>query len=255
MQKEPDDRIQKLIELLKQSHKCVVLTGAGVSTESGIPDFRGPNGTWKKYDPEISTASSFVLKPHQFWFFAIQFAGPLLRAEPNPIHKSLAELEKMGYVSCIITQNIDGLHQKAGSRNVIELHGTAWRSICVNCGQKYSFEYVMTQMVPMCSLVPRCMWCGHILKPDATLFFEEIPQQLYQQCLSELDECDLLIVVGSTLLVEPSGSFPEMVKKQGKKVAIINLEKTWFDQNSDLVINGNASEILTRVLQEIKNGT
>lgn len=252
MHQDLDGKIQKLVELVKQSSKCMVLTGAGVSTESGIPDFRGPNGTWKKYDPELSTASSFVLKPHQFWFLAMQFAGPLMRAEPNPTHQALAELEKLGHITCIITQNIDGLHQKAGSQNVIELHGTAWRAVCVNCGKKFPWQYVMDQMVPMCSLVPRCMWCGHILKPDATLFFEEIPQQLYQQCLDQLEHCDLLLVVGSTLLVEPSGSFPEMIKKQGKKVAIINLEETWFDENSDIVIHGKASEILTKIIQEIK---
>jgi len=249
---ELDGKVKELVELLRQSGKCVVLTGAGVSVESGIPDFRGPEGTWKTYDPAISTASSFVLKPHQFWFFAMQFVGPLMRAEPNPAHQALAELEKMGHVTCVITQNIDGLHQKAGSKNVIELHGTAWRSVCVNCGKKYSFQYVMDQMVPMCSLVPRCMECGYILKPDATLFFEEIPQQLYQQCLDELNHCDLLIVVGSTLLVEPSGSFPEMVKKLGGKIVIINLEKTWFDENSDIVINGKATEVLTQILQEMK---
>lgn len=246
------DKIQKVVELLKQSRRCVVLTGAGVSVESGIPDFRGPEGIWKTYDPNISTASSFVLKPHQFWFFAMQFAGPLLRAEPNPAHQALAELEKMGHIKCVITQNIDGLHQKAGSKKVIELHGTAWRSVCVNCGKKYSFQYVMNQMVPMCSLVPKCMECGYILKPDATLFFEEIPQKLYQQCLNELKNCDLLIVVGSTLLVEPSGSFPEMVKKFGGKIVLVNLGKTWFDENADIIVNGKASEVLTQILHEIR---
>ncbi|MHA1362602.1 MAG: SIR2 family NAD-dependent protein deacylase [Candidatus Freyarchaeota archaeon] len=252
MHRDTNSKIHEVVKLLKQSSKCVVLTGAGVSVESGIPDFRGPEGTWKKFDSEIATASSFVLKPHQFWLFAMQFAGPLLRAEPNPAHKALAELEKMGHVTCIITQNIDGLHQKAGSKNVIELHGTAWRAVCVNCGRKYPFNYIMDQMVPMCALVPRCMWCGHILKPDATLFFEEIPQELYQRCLDKLEHCDLLLAIGSTLLVEPSGSFPEMVKNRGGKVVIINLEKTWFDDEADVVINGKASEILKQILREVK---
>ena len=129
MHQELEGKIQQLVELLRKSSKCVALTGAGVSTESGIPDFRGPDGTWKKYDPELSTASSFVLKPHQFWFLAMQFAGPLMRAEPNLAHQAMAELEKLGHITCVITQNIDGLHQKGGSQNVIELHGTAWRQI------------------------------------------------------------------------------------------------------------------------------
>ncbi|MHA1361516.1 MAG: SIR2 family NAD-dependent protein deacylase [Candidatus Freyarchaeota archaeon] len=249
------EEILGVARLIKESKKVVVLTGAGISVESGIPDFRGPDGLWKKFDPnKVGTITSFLSNPEDWWKMALELAPVLFNAEPNPGHIALAELEKMGKVQAIITQNIDGLHQKAGSKNVIEVHGNVRSATCLQCKKKYGIDYVISE-VEKGNYVPRCAECNGIVKIDVVMFGEMLPEEAISEAYRLAQECDLLIVVGSSLVVYPVAALPGMVINRGVKTVIINMEDTGYTKYAEYHIYGKAGEILPQIVEALKQLT
>jgi len=244
--------VKHVADMILESKKAVALTGAGISTESGIPDFRGPQGLWRQVDPKTSTIQFFRQFPDLFWQFIIDKLESLMRAEPNRAHYALAELERMGKLSSIITQNVDGLHFKAGSKNVIELHGNMREAVCLGCGRTISMEEAMG-MAKRNHLPPRCE-CGGVLKPSVVLFNEPLPEEAYKRALSESRTCDLMLVVGTSLRVYPAAYLPAIAKQRGARLAIINMEPTPFDDVADVVIQARAGEALPAIVDIVKEG-
>jgi NAD-dependent deacetylase len=237
--------IEKAIKLIKESRKTFVLTGAGVSTESGIPDFRSPQtGLWEKVDP-MEALSTTVLynNPRKFYKEGFKMLLGMTGAEPNKAHLALAEMERKGYIKGIITQNIDNLHQKAGSKYVLEVHGNTREGSCLNCKNKVKLD-VINNKVNKGEIPPRCDACGGILRPDVVFFGDMLPED-FSIAQEEVGTSDLLIVVGSSLVVSPVNYLPQLVKK----LIIINIGSTPFDRRADLCIQGKAGEVLDEILK------
>jgi NAD-dependent deacetylase len=236
-----------LAGLLRSAGTCVVLTGAGVSTESGIPDFRSPTGIWARYDPsEYATIEAFERDPENVWsFYALRYRA-LTEAEPNEAHLALAELERRGVVSAVITQNIDLLHERAGSRDVIEMHGSIRECVCLACGARYGLETVLRMLDG--SAVPRCE-CGQVLKPGVVMFGELLEPEAIDRAFQLARETKLLLVVGSTLEVQPVAGLPWETATAGGDVAIVNLGPTAFDRRATLKVDGKAGEILAGIVE------
>jgi len=213
------DLFDKAASLLKQAKNGVVFTGAGVSTESGIPDFRGKDGLWSRYDPiEYGTLGSFLTDPEKVWRMLATLLQ-VVNAQPNEGHRGLAALEQMGLLNGIITQNIDGLHQKGGSRNVVEFHGSLDTFSCLSCGEKYGLASVKENSLP-----PHCALCHAILKPDIVFFDERIPERVLAQAEQLLASADLLLVAGTSCQVQPAARIPFIIFNKGGKVIEINKE-------------------------------
>jgi NAD-dependent deacetylase len=242
--------VERIAEMILESKKVVALTGAGISTESGIPDFRGPQGLWKQVDPRTSTIQFFRQFPDVFWQFMVDRLGSIVRAEPNRAHYALAELERMGKLSSVITQNVDGLHLKAGSRNVIELHGNVREAVCLSCGKVVPMEEAMGK-VKRGYLPPRCE-CGGVLKPNVVLFNEPLPEEAYRRALLESGTCDLMLVVGTSLQVYPAAYLPVVAKQRGARLVIINMEPTPLDDVADVAIHAKAGEALPAIVNALK---
>ncbi|MGE5253007.1 MAG: SIR2 family NAD-dependent protein deacylase [Planctomycetaceae bacterium] len=251
-----DDSIQKVTELIRRAKKVIVFTGAGVSTESGIPDFRSPGGVWQKYNPEDFYYQKFISSEEsreKYWQMSREFYDPLKNAQPNAAHRAVAELEKMGKLDCVITQNIDNLHQRAGTspQKVIELHGTAVSVSCLACRKKYPREEIQSWLLRGVK-VPRCDACGGILKPDTVSFGQSMPVQETEEAFHRARSCDLFIVIGSSLVVQPAASVPLEAKEGGAKLVIINREPTYHDSLADVVIHGSAGEVMSKVLKYLE---
>ncbi len=234
-------------ELTRENQPCAVLTGAGVSTESGIPDFRSPSGIWSKYDPlEYATIDAFLADPVKVWeFYALRF-GVLKDARPNAAHDALAELERTGHVEAVVTQNIDRLHQLAGSQNVVEVHGSIATSSCLACGLRASFDEVLGMLED--ASAPACAQCGSILKPDVVMFGELLPVAAIERATELARAARLLLVVGSSLAVFPVGDLPRETRDAGGLLAIVNREPTPFDEEAALAIHAPAGETLAAAL-------
>jgi len=245
-----NDRLKQVASLINSSTYTISLTGAGISTESGVPDFRGPSGLWKRVNPEYATYTFFREHPDIFWEFFMDLYREFKDARPNPAHYVLAELEKRDLLKCIITQNIDGFHQMAGSKKVIELHGDLRKVSCTICKEKYSYEEV-EKIIDLKGYPPVCMKCGGILKPEVVLFGEALPYDAINRAYDEAAKADLILVLGTSLFVYPAAYIPEIVKAHEGKVVIINLEKTEKDYIGDIVIHGKLGEILPRILSYI----
>jgi NAD-dependent protein deacetylase/lipoamidase len=231
---------ERLAALILESQPCVVLTGAGVSTESGIPDFRSRNGLWAQYDPmEYATIDAFRRDPAKVWDFYSKRLDVLRAAEPNAAHRALAELERRGLVEAVITQNIDRLHQQAGSRDVVEVHGSIRSSSCLACGHRESFERVV-ELLP----VPACERCGEVLKPDVVMFGELMPEEELERAFELTRGAALLLVVGSSLEVYPVAGIPEEALASGGRLAIVNQGSTSYDSRAALLIDAPAGETL-----------
>ena len=239
----------QLAALITERQPCVALTGAGVSTESGIPDFRSPTGIWATVDPlEYASLEAFRRDPVKVWsFYAPRFAM-LTEAEPNAAHRALADLERRGLVQAVVTQNIDRLHERAGSRDVIEVHGSIRSSSCLACGASYPLAAVEEQLesrdAPVCS-------CGSILKPDVVFFGELLPEAVMDRAYALAAEAGLLLVVGSALEVWPVAELPLVTRRAGGTVAIVNLGPTARDEDAELRIDGSAGETLESVVAAI----
>jgi NAD-dependent deacetylase len=251
-----EERIQKVVDLIRQSQKVIVFTGAGVSTESGIPDFRSPGGVWDKYNPEDFYFQKFLASEEsreKYWQMSREFNEPLQKAQPNAAHKAVVELERMGKLDCVITQNVDDLHQRAGSsrEKVIELHGTAVSVSCLKCRKKYSREEIQSWLERGVR-VPRCEACKGILKPDTVSFGESMPVKETEESFRRARNCDLCIVIGSSLVVQPAASVPVEAKESGAKLVIINRDPTYHDSYADVVIHGSAGEVMSKILAHLK---
>jgi NAD-dependent deacetylase len=239
------------VELIKQSHKTVTLTGAGISTNSGIPDFRSPGtGLWQHVEPmEVASLSAFRHDPERFYEWFHPLAVIMFSAQPNPAHVALAKLQAAGYISEIITQNIDGLHTKAGAEHVLEVHGTLRTLSCTNCYHQVPFTAILDDYLQR-YCVPRCPECGSILKPDIILYEEQLPVKTWIKAEEACKHCELLIVIGTSLEVMPSAKLPILAVEHGSRLVIINNSPTFMDVRADLVIHADISEILSQVVEE-----
>jgi NAD-dependent deacetylase len=241
--------VDALVELVRSSRPCVVLTGAGVSTESGIPDFRSPTGIWARYDPqEYATIDAFEADPEKVWsFYSLRYRA-LTEARPNDAHRALAALERAGVVSAVITQNIDLLHERAGSGEVIEVHGSIRECVCLACGARYGLEEVLSMLDE--PSVPRCT-CGAVLKPGVVMFGELLDAEAIDRAFQLARETRLLLVVGSTLEVQPVAGLPWETVTAGGEVAIVNMGATAFDGRAVLKVDGKAGDVLRRVAEAL----
>jgi len=236
-----------LAELIRTTQPCVVLTGAGVSTESGIPDFRSPSGIWARYDPmEYATIDAFRRDPEKVWDFYGRRLGVFVDAEPNPAHVALAELEESGWVQAVVTQNIDLLHTRAGSRAVVEVHGSIRTSSCRRCGEVVAFANVVERLP-----VPRCS-CGAVLKPDVVMFGELLPAEAIERATALAREAALMVVVGSSLEVYPVAGLPADALDGGGKLAIVNRDPTPYDAEAEVVVRAAAGATLAAVAEALR---
>ncbi len=238
------DSLQTLQQYIDQSSRIVFFGGAGVSTESGIKDFRGVDGLYHlkyKYNPETILSRSFFLSHTEefFEFYQDKIVQPTLAAQPNAAHRALARLEELGKLTAVVTQNIDGLHQLAGSRNVLELHGTIHRNFCMKCHRSYPLE-----AVSQADGVPRCT-CGGIIKPDVVLYEEPLNDEVISKTVQAISEADLLIVGGTSLTVYPAASFLDFYR--GHRLVVINLDTTSYDSRAALTINGKIGQVLSQI--------
>lgn len=242
--------IEKVAKLLANSKHVVVFTGAGISAESGIPTFRGQNGLWKKFDPEeVASIQGFMRNPKAFWNFAKELILKT-KAEPNAGHYAIAELEKMGIVKAVITQNIDMLHQKAGSQRVLELHGSLEFVDCLDCGKTYRWEDLI-EKIERGNVA--CDECGSLyLKPRIVFFGESLPKNILSEAIEEAKKSDVFIVVGSSLQVYPAASIPFIAKESGAKLVIINMDPTDKDWLFDVIIHEKAGAILPKIVDRVK---
>ncbi len=242
--------IRRAADILVNARHAIAFTGAGISTESGIPDFRGPQGLWRRYSPEIATIDYFLQHPRDFWLFYRMRMSTLFVAKPNRAHYAVAELERLGIIKAVITQNVDGLHQAAGSRNVIELHGTMRRAVCMACGRVYPMDVVIRK-IDSGQVPPLCDECGGILKPDTVLFGEPVKDFDKARELALIS--DAVLVIGSSLSVYPAAYIPMFVKEVGGKVIIINMEPTELDYIADVIIRCRAGDAMTLLLKEVRD--
>lgn len=250
-----EEKINKVAEMIAASKKLVIFTGAGISTESGIPDFRGPDGLWTKVDPNDFTIDRFLNSAEtrtKVWYLFIE-GGALLDAAPNRAHLAIAELEKMNKLSSIITQNIDNLHQKAGSnpKKVHELHGNMLWLVCLDCGARYPVAE-MRKKHPSPDHFPVCEKCQGLMKPDVVFFGEMLPQDTLMSAQIESTKCDLFMVIGSSLVVYPAAYMPVYAKQSGAKIVIINMGDTGQDNIADIFINAPAGDTMERIVAKLK---
>jgi NAD-dependent deacetylase len=240
-----------LAELIRGRQPCVVLTGAGVSTESGIPDFRSPTGLWAKVDPlEYGSIEAFRRDPRKVWSFYKPRMAMLTEAEPNPAHLALAELERLGFVHALVTQNIDRLHERAGSAEVVEVHGSIRTSSCPSCRERYALERVLELLAE--ADAPACPACGEILKPDVVFFGELLPPTEIERAFELARRARLLLVVGSALEVHPVAGLPRETLDAGGELAIVNRGATPFDVHAALRLDGSAGEVLPAVVARLR---
>jgi NAD-dependent deacetylase len=242
--------VSRLADLISDHQPCVALTGAGVSTESGIPDFRSPTGLWAEFDPlEYASIGAFRRDPEKVWRFYAPRFGMLTGAQPNDAHRALARLERAGLLRAVVTQNIDLLHARAGSEDVVEVHGSIRTSTCPRCRSTYELEQVLdllrTQPAPSCSA------CGAIVKPDVVFFGELLPEAAVERAFSLAREARLLLVVGSALEVHPIASLPLETIDAGGRLAIVNLGPTALDGRASLRVEAPAGETLRAVADEL----
>ncbi|MFX0181403.1 MAG: NAD-dependent protein deacylase [Candidatus Hodarchaeota archaeon] len=248
-----DRLLSQAADIIKSSKEIVVFTGAGSSTQSGIADFRSEGGLWSRYDPSIYANYYYFLQdPSKFWEMHNELVDILSEAQPNLIHYSVVELEKLGKVKAIITQNIDGLHQRAGSIAfkdipIFELHGSYLTLECIACKKELQFKEVNTKNVkfPICE-------CGGYIKPKVVLFGESLPYDVLESAIQACKTCDSFIMVGSSLLVSPANLLPQIAKQSGAKVIFINRDNTIMDDLADVFLKGNGGEILTDLIRLLR---
>jgi NAD-dependent deacetylase len=242
--------IDRLATLVQERQPCVVLTGAGISTESGIPDFRSATGIWARYDPmEYATIEAFLSDPAKVWDFYGKRLDVLGEAEPNDGHRALAELEDRGWVGAVVTQNIDRLHERAGSRALIEVHGSIRTSSCLDCGTVVPFDEVR-RLLP----VPECPSCGRVLKPDVVMFGELLPEAAIARASQLAAGAGLMLVVGSSLEAYPIAGLPLETLAAGGSLAIVNRGETQFDRRASVTIDAGAGETLRALAEALPAG-
>ena len=244
-----DSEIARAAEIISTSKHTTVFTGAGISVESGIPPFRGENGLWSKYNPKFLEIDFFYSHPLESWkvikeifydFFGI--------AKPNDAHQIIADLERNNIVKVVITQNIDNLHQEAGSKIVYEFHGNSQQLICTNCKTLYNAKEINLENIP-----PLCQKCNNLLKPDFVFFGEGIPEFAYQKSLNEANMADVFLVIGTTGEIMPACMMPQFAKQNGSKIIEINTEPSSYTYSiTDIFLNGKATDLMQKIHQLIK---
>jgi len=240
------------VEIIHSSQRSVVLTGAGVSTPSGIPDFRSTNtGIWEKYDPfEVASLSAFRYNPTRFYEWMRTLATGIQEASPNPAHYGLAKLEEVGYIQTVITQNIDRLHQRAGSKNVLEVHGSMGTLSCTRCYRTVSSQGYLEAYL-LHGEIPYCPDCHNVLKPDLVLMGEQLPAKTWLKAQEACKKCDLMIVAGSSLEVLPVAGLPMRALENGAHLILINHSTTYLDVRADVVLHEDVAEIIPSIVSEL----
>lgn len=215
-------------EIIAKSRNCIALTGAGISAESGIPTFRSKGGLWNDYDPTVyASIDTFIEDPSKYWSIRGEFIRNYNDYVPNEGHITLAGLEKNEILKCIITQNIDGLHRKAGSINILEIHGSLRESYCMSCNREYIAPDIPAGNVPRCE-------CGGVLKPNTVLFGEQLPEGVLEEAILRAESCDVMLLIGTSAVVYPAASLPLLAKRNGAVIIEVNIEKSFSD--SDITI-------------------
>ena len=254
---EQETLTEKAADLIIESQKLVIFTGAGISTESGIPDFRSPGGIWDRFDPENFYIDKFLSNPGSRRLQWQLFHEGLLsdKAVPNAAHVAIAELYNLNLLDCVITQNIDNLHQKAGVPGDIlyELHGNMNWAICLDCGRRFPFDEIKARL-DVGEEIPDCKVCRGTLKPDIVMFGEQLPYDVLEEAGNRARAADLFIVIGSTLVVYPAAYMPIYAVQSGAKLVIINLSDTPMDPQASVVINAKAGESMHAIVEAVKAG-
>jgi NAD-dependent deacetylase len=250
------EEIDTVAEMVLASKRLVVFTGAGVSTESGVSDFRSPGGIWDRFDPDELNYQTFMASEagrERYWQFQHELWPEMAKAQPNPGHHAIAEFYHLGKLDCVITQNIDSLHQRAGvpEERVIELHGTMKWVDCLECGQRYPREEIQARL-DAGTRVPRCDSCGGIMKPATISFGQPMPERETQQAMAASAACDLLLSAGSSLVVYPAAQMPLIARQSGARLVIINLTPTPHDGQADIVINQKTGTVLSAIAERLK---
>jgi NAD-dependent deacetylase len=249
-------QLEALAALIVKSRRIVVFTGAGISTESGVPDFRSPGGIWSRFDPDEFTYQQFLhtdegRKKH--WQLLKEMGERMAVTKPNPAHYAIAELQKLGKLDCVITQNVDGLHQRAGNSEdkVIQLHGNISWAQCLSCGKRHPMDEIL-EWLKRGIEVPQCLECQGILKPEVIFFGEAMPVAETMEAERRSRNCDLCLVVGSSLVVYPAAFMPMYALQSGAKLAIINQGATEMDRMAHVRIYGKAGEVLSQVMVRVR---
>ena len=248
--------IDAVADMVLESKRLVVFTGAGVSTESGVSDFRSPGGIWDRFDPSELNYQTFMASEagrERYWQFSRALWPEIALAQPNPGHHAIAEFHRLGRLECVITQNIDNLHQRSGvpAEKVIELHGTMKWVNCLECGQRYPREQIQARL-DAGTKVPRCDSCGGIIKPATVSFGQPMPERETRQAESAAAASDLFLSVGSSLVIYPAAQMPLIAKDSGAKLVIINLTPTPHDGHVDIVINQKTGPVLSAIAERVK---
>lgn len=248
--------LARAASLLRDARHAVALTGAGISTPSGIPDFRSPtSGLWAQHDPaQVASMAGFRRNPLGFFEWIRPLAQRMMAAEPNPAHAALARMEQTGILKALITQNIDMLHTRAGSRNVYEVHGHMRRATCVECFREYDTESFLQAFVDG-GAIPRCPRCGGLLKPNVILFGEALPVRVLHDAQREARTCDVMLVAGSSLEVAPAADLPLIAHAHGAQIIIVNYENTFLDEEAAVTIHDNVATIIPRLLDILEGST
>jgi NAD-dependent deacetylase len=247
--------IEDAAELIRKAKRAVVLTGAGISTPSGIPDFRSEGtGLWSRDEPlEVASLTTFRTAPARFFEWFRPLAGQIFYASPNAAHQALAQLEEAGYIRTVITQNIDALHQKAGSKCVVETHGTMQTLTCTRCYQTFDSAPFFKSFIDDGS-IPTCATCSGVLKPDVILFGEQLPHAAWVQAQRAARQCDLMLVAGSSLEVLPVAGLPMQAIDHGAHLIVINNTPTYVNVRADIVITENVASILPEIAKRVHHG-
>jgi NAD-dependent protein deacetylases, SIR2 family len=243
--------VRHAADLLSAARSGLALTGAGVSAESGIPTFRGEGGLWTKFDPiKVASIDYFMADPSAYWKVSKDRGRVALVARPNPGHRAIAALEAAGHLVAVVTQNTDGLHQESGSRNVIEVHGSGRTVQCLDCGNREPRGEVQARLDV--EMPPQCKICGGVfLKPTVVLFGEPMPQAAIQEAFALARQADVMLVVGSSLVVYPAADIPLVAARSGAKMVVVNAEPTPFDELAEVVIRGKSGEVLPEIVELI----
>ncbi len=251
-----DDQIENIARLIIDAKKVVVFVGAGLSTESGIPDFRSPGGVWDKYDPAEFYFQKFLSSEatrEKYWQMTTEMYELMKDAKPNRAHFAVVELEKLGKLDCLITQNVDGLHFKAGNtpEKVLELHGTTMQVACLSCNKRYDRDAIQ-ERIAKGEKAPLCDDCRGFLKPATISFGQPMPERETREAYDRSARCDLFIVIGSSLVVHPAAHMPVIAHQNGAKLVIINRDETACDNIADIIVRGEAGPAMAAILDRVR---
>ncbi len=248
-------KLPSAVEAIREADSVVAMTGAGVSTASGIPDFRSDDGIWTRYDPNDFHISRFRRDPEGFWNERVELIEELFgkAIEPNAAHEALARLESDGYLDTLITQNIDGLHQAAGSEDPIEVHGNGQRVVCTGCDRRLDIEPIV-ERVENGETPPTCEYCGGILKPDVVLFGESLPKADLLEAQTASRDADVFLAIGSSLAVEPAASLPRHALDRGGTLVIVNLDRTEISDRADYDFRADVTDVLPALTEAVLEG-